>query len=383
MHNDTRSQTVLVFSVPAGHGHIRPAEALCTVAARAFPGVTILHDDIIARINPLFSACYSRIYSFLMHSRPGTLRSIYASLEKRYNNPSAKKSISVVNLFGTRRIARYIASYNPDHIICTHCLAAEIVADLMENRQVKKTMLWVVINDYAFYSWWVQKHVSGYFVPSEEAADALRSFCGNNTMVHVTGLPVLSGFSHPQSRTENAKEFSIDPKIFTVLLMAGGGGTGPVMSLTTALKSCTADIQVIILAGNNSRLLKRLIRLKNHNMNNIYPLGFIPHVDQAMACADLVITKPGGSTVSECTAMGTPLLLVSPAPMLEEENAAWLLNKGAARYITDTASLPEAVDHLARNPTAREALSTASQQCGKPNAARDVLDIILSSTSKK
>jgi processive 1,2-diacylglycerol beta-glucosyltransferase len=96
-----------------------------------------------------------------------------------------------------------------------------------------------------------------------------------------------------------------------------------------------------------------------------------------MVCADLVITKPGGSTVSECTAMGKPLLLVSPAPMLEEENAAWLLNNGAAR-ITDTASLPEAVDYLASNPTVRETLSTASQQCGNPNAARDVLEIILS-----
>ena len=42
------------------------------------------------------------------------------------------------------------------------------------------------------------------------------------------------------------------------------------------------------------------------------PHGFTKEVERLMVCADLVITKPGGLTSSECLAMGLPMIVNSP-----------------------------------------------------------------------
>ena len=49
-----------------------------------------------------------------------------------------------------------------------------------------------------------------------------------------------------------------------------------------------------------------------------------------MSAVDLVVTKPGGLSVSECLAKAKPMLLVSPIPGQEERNADYLLEAGAA-----------------------------------------------------
>ena len=58
-----------------------------------------------------------------------------------------------------------------------------------------------------------------------------------------------------------------------------------------------------------------------------------------MTAADLVVTKPGGLSVSECLAKRRPMLLVSPIPGQEERNADYLLESGAAIKAVDGATL--------------------------------------------
>jgi processive 1,2-diacylglycerol beta-glucosyltransferase len=95
------------------------------------------------------------------------------------------------------------------------------------------------------------------------------------------------------------------------------------------------------------------------------------------AASDLVITKPGGLTTSECLAMGLPMIVISPIPGQEKRNANFLLENGAALKACDSGALNYRVSMLLNEPAHLEKLRIKAKQLGKPDAALIVLDIAL------
>jgi processive 1,2-diacylglycerol beta-glucosyltransferase len=95
-----------------------------------------------------------------------------------------------------------------------------------------------------------------------------------------------------------------------------------------------------------------------------------------MTAADLVVTKPGGLSVSECLAKAKPMLLVSPIPGQEERNADYLLEAGAAIKAVDGPTLEFKLARLLANPGRLRAMSEAAHRIGTPRAAREVVRLI-------
>jgi processive 1,2-diacylglycerol beta-glucosyltransferase len=95
-----------------------------------------------------------------------------------------------------------------------------------------------------------------------------------------------------------------------------------------------------------------------------------------MTAADLVVTKPGGLSVSECLAKQRPMLLVSPIPGQEERNADYLLESGAAIKAVDGATLVFKLDRLLAEPVRLEAMARAAALIGRPRAASEVVALI-------
>ncbi len=96
-----------------------------------------------------------------------------------------------------------------------------------------------------------------------------------------------------------------------------------------------------------------------------------------MAAADLVMTKPGGLTISECLAMGRPMLLTSPIPGQEEHNAGYLMEEGAAWLAWDGIGADYKVARLVADAPRLQAMAVRSQALGRPQAARAVLTHVL------
>jgi processive 1,2-diacylglycerol beta-glucosyltransferase len=123
--------------------------------------------------------------------------------------------------------------------------------------------------------------------------------------------------------------------------------------------------------------LRKLKELAVQHPQRLIPLGFTNTIERVMAASDLAITKPGGLTASECLAMGLPMILVSPIPGQEERNADYLLEHGAAMKAYDVAGLEYRVKILLEQPQRLEEMRRRLQGIGKPQAARDVLRIVL------
>ena len=97
-----------------------------------------------------------------------------------------------------------------------------------------------------------------------------------------------------------------------------------------------------------------------------------------MACADVVITKPGGLTSSECLAMGLPMIVNAPIPGQEERNADFLLEQGVALKAMDDVTLQYRVQYLLHNPAKLADMRSKARALGRPAAAQQVLQTVLS-----
>ena len=100
-------------------------------------------------------------------------------------------------------------------------------------------------------------------------------------------------------------------------------------------------------------------------------------MDELMAAADIVLTKPGGLTTSEVLARGAAMAIVNPIPGQESRNSDYLLENGAAIKINNLATLPQKLTPLLKNPKQLTQLKSNAKKLGHPQAAFEVANLAL------
>jgi processive 1,2-diacylglycerol beta-glucosyltransferase len=106
-------------------------------------------------------------------------------------------------------------------------------------------------------------------------------------------------------------------------------------------------------------------------------LGYTTDIDELMAVADVVISKPGGLTSAEVLARGSVLAIVNPIPGQESRNSDYLLENGAAIKIGPVATLSFKIETLLNDPRRLARLKTNARRLGRPQAAFAVAEKVL------
>ncbi|MCL6581808.1 MAG: undecaprenyldiphospho-muramoylpentapeptide beta-N-acetylglucosaminyltransferase [Firmicutes bacterium] len=111
---------------------------------------------------------------------------------------------------------------------------------------------------------------------------------------------------------------------------------------------------------------------------------YVERADAALAAADLIVTRGGGTTLAEVTARGVPAVIV-PSPNVthnhQEFNARVLARAGAATVLLerelDGPALERVLKELLGSPETLRAMREASRRLGRPEAARDIARLVL------
>jgi UDP-N-acetylglucosamine--N-acetylmuramyl-(pentapeptide) pyrophosphoryl-undecaprenol N-acetylglucosamine transferase len=197
----------------------------------------------------------------------------------------------------------------------------------------------------------------------------------------VTGRPVGRAVVGA-TRTAGRRAFGIDPGATVILVVGGSQGA---RSLNVAAIEAFGDdppVEVIHVAG--PRQVEEARRQLGARGGGHYRLvGWLDNLPEAVAAADLVISRSGGS-VFELAAIGRPSILV-PYPHAtadhQTKNARWLAEAGAAVVIPDpdcTAdTLRGLVGALLSDRRRLEAMAEAARAVGRPDAADRVADEVL------
>lgn len=374
---------LLILSVSAGNGHVRAAQALCATAEVLKPACSATHIDAMMHMASGFRKVYTDWYLQLVNRAPEVWSYLHQKADSTPHTATSQRLRRGIERVSAGPLLREIRRIQPQAIVCTHFLPAEL---LMRERAKGRIdcPVWLQVTDYDLHNMWLVPDMQGYLAATEEVAFRMRARGLPEDRIHVTGIPVMPAFSKPDSpelvRDTNVMRLGLDPTRKVVLMASGGAGMGDLPGMVArvlALDGPGSDFQVIAAAGRNVAAHAALQALALRHPGRLVALGFSNEMEKLMAAADLVVTKPGGLTISECLALGKPMLLVSPIPGQEEHNAGFLMEKGAAWLAYDIIGLEYKMAGLMAAPDKLARMAQKSHALGKPDAARRVLDCVL------
>ena len=364
-----KAKRVLIVSASAGVGHIRAAAALEEALREAHPDVNVENIEALQYTNAVFRRGYRRGYNALAAKLPSVWGYLYDTMD---NRSAPRRFTRLVDRLNSRRLAKAIEQFAPDRVVCTHFFPTETFGAMRVNGRLSAPV-YVTLTDYDIHAMWVQPGIDHYFVATEEMAYALKVKGVGKAKVSVTGIPIMPVFSRPfPPKPEMRQRLGLRPTATTVLLAAGGEGMVGLTPAVALLADLREDMQLLAVAGRNEGLRKGLESAAESRRGKVAAYGFVNNMHELMAASDVIITKSGGLTVSECLAMALPMVVLKPIPGQEERNSDYLLENGVAIRANSPAHLVFKVRMLLERGDLVARMSEAARRIARPRAAYDV-----------
>ncbi len=366
------ARRILVLSASVGAGHLRAAQAVELAIRQLEPQAEVVNLDVLELTNATFRRLYGQAYLDLVNKAPHVLGYFYDLLDRA---PSPQRKSDRLRLLVERlnlgRFIRFLRGHACELVVNTHFLPAEIIAALRRKGEYHVPQC-TVTTDFETHRLWVNQPCELYFTATPEGAAYLVHWGVPADDISVTGIPVHPHFSQPKSREECRARLHLGTDRPVVLQLAGGFGVGPVEALLDAILACNLPLEVVVVAGRNTELRDRLQSRQPPPPHRLHVLGFTDQMDELMAAADVVVSKPGGLTSSEVLARGAAMAIVNPIPGQESRNADYLLEHGAAVKINNPPALTLKLAALLREPQRLAGLQANARRLGRPQAAFDV-----------
>ncbi|MEX2502598.1 MAG: glycosyltransferase [Trueperaceae bacterium] len=367
----SRRGRVLVLSASIGAGHVAAGRAL--EAAFGEHGDPCLHVDLLDYTSAPFRAMYRRTYFDLIRTAPDLIDWLGKRMDRHPSElpTRARRVRARLTRLVSYQLPAVLRDFRPDLLVHTHFLPPEIVSTLPLRASVPQA---VVVTDYGAHALWLQPHVLRYFVAAEEVAVHLRAHGVDEDRVEVTGIPIDRAYAERADPAAARRRYAIGSERDVLLLMAGGMDRRTLTTLLGELETLRWPLDAVVVCGRTPDLLEATADAAERadGPTRIHPVGYTHDVPQLMAAADLVAGKPGGLTVSEALASGTPFAVVQPYPLQEEANANYLLEHGAGVRIDPLSTFGHKIRRLLGDPDRRAAMRDAALRLGRPHAATDV-----------
>ncbi|WP_353855474.1 diglucosyl diacylglycerol synthase [Bacillus sp. Bos-x628] len=348
------NKKILILTANYGNGHMQVAKTLYDECkSQGFEHVTV--SNLYQESNPIVSEVTQYLYLKSFSIGKQFYRLFYYGVDKIYN----KRKFNIYLKMGNKRLDELIQLHNPDIIIITFPM---IVVPEYRNKTGKVIPTFNVMTDFCLHKIWVHENIDRYYVATDYVKQKLVEIGTHPSDVKVTGIPIRPQFEEdvPKSMIYNKYGLSSSKKV--LLIMAGAHGVlKNVKELCEALLH-DSEVQIVVVCGKNAALKHSLSDLEQAHPDQLKAFGYVEQIDELFRVTDCMITKPGGITLTEATAIGVPVILYKPVPGQEKENALFFEEHGAAIVINRHEDILESVSHLLKD---EETLETMKQNMKK------------------
>lgn len=365
---------VLIATVTAGAGHVQAAAAVEEAWRGLRPEDAVERMDALDFTSRLYRKLYSEGYLKVIEHSP----ELWGAMFDRMDRPELLRRIA-----GARRILarlslpkfiRHVRDFAPEVVVSTHFLPPEIIGRIKARSRGNGPFLATVVTDFEAHALWMEPAVNLYCVAAEETKARLIARGVKESAVVVSGIPIAGKFSRPVDTLRVRKELWLTPEQNVVLVLGGGMGMGPVAELLAELNRVPRPLQVVVVCGRNETLRAELLGKPWRHPTQV--LGFVTNMQELLAVAAVVVTKPGGLTASEALAMGRPLFIISPIPGQEAANSDFLLEHGVAVKANRIEDVPYRIASLLGSRRLG-GMARAARKMGRPLAAEAVCCAVL------
>ncbi|WP_158598385.1 MGDG synthase family glycosyltransferase [Falsibacillus albus] len=363
---------ILIFSSDYGEGHKQAAHALNQETKVFSEPSQIQVMDFMQLVHPVMNPLFRTMFLKSISKFP----SLYGFLYTKTSNLQLSHDMAKWSLFYARKVINYIDQFKPDVIVSTFPFASGCLSGLKSKGFVKAPIV-TVITDFAHHRVWIHPYTDQYLVGAKSVADYLMNCGVDESKISITGIPIRKEEHLPGSKPFLKKRFELDPHKPVVLVMAGAYGLFGENMFTVLEEMAELPVQFVIVCGHNRKLYLSLLKKVPSGAINIKILGYTIEIMEYMFIADLLISKPGGLTISEAAANELPMLLFQSIPGQEEDNARFLLQNGAAKMASNPKELMKYLQLLMENKMILVQMKKNMRKLQKRNAAANGMKVIL------
>jgi len=368
----------LIIYAKAGAGHKRAAEAVYEAFRRRGQKDEVKLIDCLDYTTSWFKTLYPQTYIFLVRFLSPVWAAIYYALENRVLYNLIKPLRRLTNYFTTKKLIEFIKKEKPKVIVSTQFFASEVVADLKRKKEIKSTLI-TVVTDFGAHTFWESEYVDIFVVASKDTKQDLLRRGIPERKIRVLGIPI-----DPPARDFDQdawrKEIDLREDSFSILLVGGGFGVGPIKELVSNLGTLGKDVknkvQLIVVCSRNKALYSEMEKLVPTLDIDVKLFGFVTELYKMMLVSKIIISKPGGLTTSESLACGLPMIIIAPIPGQESKNCALLVKNGAAIRINKAMEAKEIVEELVKDPEKLDKMRNEAFTLARPDSADDIVVLV-------
>ena len=369
-------------------------------------GADIKIVDALEYINPILNKTVTEGYEYLAKKKPGLYKIMYNSSNNRV---IGQLVVGINNIIG-RKLLPLIDEYNPDLLISTHPFCTEMVSKLKVSGKISTPII-CIMTDYAPHRTWINDGVDAYVVSNEGMIDTMAGMGVSRDIIHSFGIPIEDAFYTKRDRNIILKEMGLNPQIPTILVMAGSFGVNNIINIYKQLLRIDLKFQIIVITGRNRRLYNaiedevygrkekknRILVSLSKYVNPIKKswryikktykgeskelktykkdtriLYFTNEVEKYMQISDLIITKPGGLTITEALACNLPMAIFDAIPGQEEENAEFLVSNNMAVKLDKGSDNSEIIKNLFQNTHKLRSMRHSCETFDKSDSLKNI-----------
>ncbi|WP_297422853.1 glycosyltransferase [Clostridium sp.] len=332
---------VLILTTSTGQGHNQAAASVAESFESA--GYQITKLDFLAKNSKFLNDVIVMAYEISASKFPRTYGLFYKLTDNKFIN----KFLKHVFFLTRKKVSRLINEIQPDIIIATHSINISVLSDL--KKQGLKTPFILVVTDFKAHYLYVDSCVDAYITGSNYTKQSLIDRNINPDKIYPVGIPIDSKFYTEITSADTLK----DDEYFNLLLMGGSLGLSKIFLVLKELLKNTNKLRITVVCGKNSHLKNKLIKYcKDNEFENkkLHILGFTKDISYLMDYCDVIISKPGGLTVTESIVKNIPLVIPFAIPGQENENIDFLTTEGYSIYVKNINKINDTINHLIQNP---------------------------------
>ena len=370
---------ILIFYASYGGGHLTAAKSIENYLKQNYSNTSIELIDCMKYINKPIEKITTAAYREMAKKLPWAWGKIYSDSQKGPLAHITTRSNKIMAI----KLLRLLREKQPDLIISTHPFGSQMCSYLKRKEKIHAKIA-TIMTDFAPHDQWLigKEYTDYYFVAHNKMKDYLKLQNIEDNKIFATGIPISSRFLEDFDTNSILKSFGLEPNKQTILFFAGGEfglGKNQTINIFECIVNNFKNIQMVAIAGKNEKMKKQFEYIVNlcGRENSIKVLPFTDKVPELMHISDLVITKPGGLTVTESLASNLPILVINPIPGQEEENAEFLEENRIAIWLKKKDDVEQVLNNLINNKEKLLEMKENTKKLANKYAARDICKILM------
>jgi len=370
---------VLIFYACYGGGHLSAAKSIKQYFDKNHKDVEAKMVDCVEYVNKSLNKITTAAYREMAKKAPWAWEKVYYKSQEGI----LSKVSTTTNKIMAVKMAKLFREFNPDVVISTHPFGSQMTSYLKRKNKTS-CKLATIMTDYAPHDQWLvgEEFCDFFFVSNSAMKEDIVKRGISASKIFVSGIPISNRFLQEHNKEEIYHSFNLNNNKKTILFFGGGEyglGKDKTINLFKYFMTIPSNFQIIAIAGKNESMknsFESIVR-ENNKEDSVKVLPFTDKVPELMAISDLVITKPGGLTVTESLACSLPLIVINPIPGQEEENAEFLENSGVALWIRKDSNYKKIFDSILLNPDKLIEMKNNATILARRNSTADICETVL------